>query len=274
MAKQAIQLIVNADDYGYFQCVSRGILELAADRKLTATGILANSPDLADQLAGLQQVPHLDIGVHLNLTHGRPLTSVMADKLAKHNGRFPSAYVMGLMILTGQIAIDDVRAEWRAQIDACHGGNLRFLNSHEHIHMLPELFSLSLELAHDYRIGHVRLTGSEWFFPTIFAGLVRNTVMQCLSLINRRRFNVQAYPLLGLSQSGKLNIEYLANLFASLVPGQTYELMCHPGYFDPKQVTDRKLTSYHEWENELSLLRSQQLQDLYQKHGIQLGQYE
>jgi hypothetical protein len=79
---------------------------------------------------------------------------------------------------------------------------------------------------------------------------------------------------LGLSQSGKLSIEYLANLFASLVPGQAYELMCHPGYFDPKQVTDRKLTSYHEWENELSLLRSQQLQDLYQKHGIKLGQYE
>ena len=36
-----LQLIVNADDYGYFPEVSRGIREVAAAGAVTATGILA-----------------------------------------------------------------------------------------------------------------------------------------------------------------------------------------------------------------------------------------
>ncbi len=60
-----IQLIINADDYGYFPCVSRGIIEAAQAGALTATGILANHPDLSTQLDWLDSVPHLDVGVHL-----------------------------------------------------------------------------------------------------------------------------------------------------------------------------------------------------------------
>ncbi|WP_223146731.1 carbohydrate deacetylase [Methylomonas albis] len=271
---QPIRLIVNSDDYGYYPSVSRGILELAADNKISATGILGNSPDLDHQLARLQEVPHLDVGVHLNLSHGRPLTAAMADKLAKHNGQFPSTYMMSLMILTGQVGVNDIRNEWRAQIEACRGRTIRFLNSHEHIHMLPVLFALTLELAQDYRVEHIRLTNPEWLLPIELAGLVRNTVMQCLTMINRLRFNVRTFPLLGIGQSGRLSLEYLASRFATLNPGWTYELMCHPGYFDATHITNRKLTSYHDWEGELRLLRSQEIQKLYQKYRIQLSHYE
>ena len=36
-----VYLIVNADDYGYFSCVSRGILDAVCDGIVTATGVLA-----------------------------------------------------------------------------------------------------------------------------------------------------------------------------------------------------------------------------------------
>ncbi|MSP28138.1 MAG: ChbG/HpnK family deacetylase [Methylococcales bacterium] len=55
-----IELIIHADDYGYFPCVSRGILEAAQSGSLTATGILANNPDLKTQLAWLDSAPQLD----------------------------------------------------------------------------------------------------------------------------------------------------------------------------------------------------------------------
>ena len=273
--RKPIQLIVNADDYGYFPGISRGILDAARSGKLTATGILANSPDLKVQLQWLDAVDSLDIGVHLNLTHRRPLTAAMAEKLSRWNGEFPGAYPMSLMILTGQVGINEVRAEWRAQIEACQGRKLVFLNSHEHIHMLPVLFPLILELAHEYRIPHVRLTQAEWLLPSGASALLRNMLLQSMHMINQLRFNtVQAPVLLGLNRSGKLDLAYLAKIFSKLTPGKTYELMCHPGHFHPSEISDRKLIAYHDWEQELALLHSPKLQDLYEKYGICLGHYQ
>src|SRR5437764_15069926 len=90
IAQPPVYLIVNADDYGYFPCVSRGIAAAAAMGAVTATGILANSPRLEEQIDWLRSSPRLDCGVHLNLTNGGPLTSAMARRLGRREGRFTS----------------------------------------------------------------------------------------------------------------------------------------------------------------------------------------
>lgn len=271
--RKSIQLIVNADDYGYFPGISRGILDAAASGALTATGILANSPDLKVQLKWLAKAESLSVGVHLNLTHGKPLTASMAEKLGRWQGQFPDAYVMTRLLLTGQIKTADVRAEWCAQIAACQGCKLMFLNSHEHIHMLPLLFPLALELAEQYRIAHVRLTRAEWLFPQRVSGLVRNTLMQIMQTVNQSASPKQTPIFLGLGQSGKLDLAYLSKIFARLQPGKTYELMCHPGYRVPGEIMDPKLLGYHDWEAELALLQSRDLRDLYKNFGIRLQSY-
>jgi predicted glycoside hydrolase/deacetylase ChbG (UPF0249 family) len=272
--REPIHLIINADDYGYFPCISLGILEAASSGALTATGILANSPDLKAQLEWLDSVKGLDLGVHLNLTFRQPLTSAMAEKLAHWEGCFPGAYSMSFMLLTGKISIKDVRIEWRAQIEACQRKNLLFLNSHEHIHMLPVLFPLVLELAQDYGIPRVRLTQAEWLTPFGVSSLVRNTLMQAMQTINRPLLKVQTPVFLGLSRSGKLDYDYLATIFAKLKPGQSYELMCHPGRFDPAEISDPRLMSYHDWNGELALLQSPKVHALYKKFGIRLSHYQ
>lgn len=273
MADAAIDLIINADDYGYYPCISKGILEAAHAGAITATGILANSPDLATQLAWLDGIDNLDLGVHLNLTYRQPLTAAMAGKLAQWQGNFPSAYAMSALLLTGKISLNDVRGEWRAQIEACRGKNLRFLNSHEHIHMLPILFPLALELAQDYGIPYLRLTQAEWRPPFGVSALIRNTLMQAMQAVNQRRLKAATPLFLGLSRSGKLDYDYLAAMFAKLKPGHSYELMCHPGRFDPAEISDPRLLSYHDWEGELALLLSPKVQALYEQYGIRLSHY-
>lgn len=275
LKRKPIYLIVNADDYGYFPCVSQGILDIARAGRLTATGILANSPDLAPQLVSLAAIDGLDIGVHLNLTSGRPLTQTMAEKLPQWQGCFPDAYRMSMMVLTGKIGIGAVRAEWQAQIDACRAGrDLSFLNSHEHIHMLPVLFKLVLQLAEENRIASVRLTRAEWLRPFGLSAVVRNGLIQCMQTVNQMRSGIRSPWFLGLGQSGKLDIEYLAKIFSKLKPGETYELMCHPGYFDPQQISEPGLLAYHDWEKEKALLLSPELQALYENFGIRLSHYQ
>jgi predicted glycoside hydrolase/deacetylase ChbG (UPF0249 family) len=273
MAKASIDLIINADDYGYYPCVSQGILAAAKSGSLTATGILANSPDLATQLQWLNGLESVDVGVHLNLTYGQPLTEIMANKLESRQGQFPNTYVMSGLLLTGKITLADVRTEWRAQIETCQAQNLRFLNSHEHIHMLPLLFPLVLELAKDYGIQYVRLTQAEWLAPFGLSALIRNALMQTMQGINQGHLKVKQPLFLGLSRSGKLDYDYLTTIFSKLKPGQSYELMCHPGRFDPTEISDAKLLAYHDWEGELALLQSPEVHDLYEKFGIRLSQY-
>ncbi len=274
IAREPIHLIINADDYGYYPCISKGILEAVSSGAVTATGIMANSPDLKTQLKWLSSFNNLDLGVHLNLTFRQPLTATITDKLAYWNGCFPNAYSMSWMLLTGKISIQDVRSEWSAQIEACQGQKLQFLNSHEHIHMLPVLFPLMLELAYKYAIPHVRLTQAEWIRPFGISALVRNTLMQAMQTINKPKLKVISPVFLGLSQSGKLDFNYLETIFSKLKPGQHYELMCHPGRFNAGEISDPKLVSYHDWDGELALLQSQEVYALYEKFGIRLSHYQ
>jgi predicted glycoside hydrolase/deacetylase ChbG (UPF0249 family) len=181
---------------------------------------------------------------------------------------------MSWMLLTGKISVQEVRIEWCAQIEACQQKSLLFLNSHEHIHMLPLLFPLTLELAREYAIPNVRLTQAEWLAPFGVSALIRNTLMQAMQTINKSRLTIKTPVFLGLSRSGKLDFDYLKTIFSKLKPGKSYELMCHPGRFDPNEISDPRLKSYHDWDGELALLQSPKVHALYEKFGIRLSHYQ
>lgn len=275
MMADCIRLIVNADDFGYFPCVSRGILQAARAGAVSATGVLANAPGLGEQIGWLSGCPDLDLGVHLNLTSRSPLTPRMAEKIKASGEEFPGVLAMARLILAGRIGLDLVREEWRAQIDTVkgHGVELRFLNSHEHIHMLPGLFPLALELAEEFGIAHVRLTRAEWMPPFRPGTIFRTLLMQAMEAFNRRRAVSRAAGFIGWSKSGKLDLAYLENRFRTLNPGGVYELMCHPGTYDSAQNIDSRILAYHRWEQELELLTGPEIRQLFQKYGILVVNY-
>ena len=78
---------------------------------------------------------------------------------------------------------------------------------------------------------------------------------------------------LGLEASGKLNMQYLQAAVPRLRAGQVYELMCHPGDFDPEEVSEPRLLRYHDWQGELRTLTSPALRELLDRHGIRLIGY-
>jgi hypothetical protein len=265
------QLIVNADDYGYFPGVSRGILALAERGRVTATGILANGPQSREQFGWLAEHPGLDVGVHLNLTWGRPLTSGMRRRLARYGGRFPGKYRMVLGVLGRGVLLREIGEEWGAQIHACqeHGLDLKFINSHEHLHMLPALFDLYCELAERLKIPFLRIVRPE---PTASVrGGFRSLVMRLLA--RGRAGTMRAPRFLGLGPSGRLNLPYLARLFPALEPDGCYELMCHPGLDDPAAQASRRLRAYHDWRGEQSLFGSDDFTALCAAYGVRLVRY-
>jgi predicted glycoside hydrolase/deacetylase ChbG (UPF0249 family) len=274
-ASEPAYLIVNADDYGYFRCVSRGILRSAAHGIVTATGVFATTAHFVEHAAWLRDYDALDVGIHLNLTDRDPLTTDMQKKLYRYAGRFPGKLAAAISVLTGAIKPAEVTVEWRAQIERCleSGLTVRFLNSHEHIHMLPPLFPVVRALAREYGIPHVRFPTAELFRRPSTGALFRGAVMRTLQTVNRRHADMPTAHFLGLEQSGKLDLGYLESRIARLQPGRVYELMCHPGHRDEEEVRDTRLLDYHDWEGELDTLTSPAVRELLRRHHVRVIGY-
>src|SRR5436190_158086 len=265
-------LIVNADDYGYFFSVSKGILRSATHGVVTATGVFANMAHFGEQAAWLRDCDALDAGVHLNLTAGTPLTSDLQKGLGRWSGRFAPKFAMAKAILAGSIKVDAVEIEWRAQIERCleHGLKLSFLNSHEHMHMLPSLFAVAKALASDYDIQHIRFPTSRLAWSSSPESLFRGAVIMALGAVDRRHKDSTTANFLGLETSGRLNMQYLQETLPQLRAGEVYELMCHPGDFDPQEVGDPRLLRYHDWQGELRTLTSPALRELLDHYGVRI----
>ena len=180
-----------------------------------------------------------------------------------------------MAILLKQLDVEDLLHEFKAQIRRCldSGLSLFFLNSHEHIHMLPQLYHKTLSLAERFRIPFVRYSDAEWRGAKGLASLVRNSAF---SVFNR--FNGGLKPdgtpiLLGVGESGQLSTEYLERAFRELPKGARAELMCHPGHFDPHEIQDVRLMQYHKWESELEVLKSDGFRTMVDRNGIRLARF-
>jgi predicted glycoside hydrolase/deacetylase ChbG (UPF0249 family) len=272
---QAPCLIVNADDYGYYDCVSRGILHASRWGIVTATGILATGKRFEHNCAWLKDHADLDLGVHLNLTDRAPLTPDMHKRLTRWQGHFPPKFAVAKAVMSGALPIANIRLEWRAQIERCldKGLTIRFINSHEHIHMLPPLFRLVGELGQEFAIAHIRLPTSDGLRNWKPGALIRDTLMKGLALLNRAELGHPAPAFLGMAESGRLSLAALRSLFPKLQSGGIYELMCHPGFRVDAEIDNLRLFDYHDWEGELTALSSPEAQALLDRHGIRLIGY-
>ncbi|WP_066187168.1 chitin disaccharide deacetylase [Gracilibacillus timonensis] len=145
-----MDILFNADDFGITKGVSNGIIQAHQHGVISSTTIMMNglAVDYAIDLA--KQCPSLDIGLHLILTSGKPLFSPTSS-LTNERGMFRFTnrfYEMDIPCL------DDVRDEWRAQIEAflATGLPLHHLDSHHHIHGWQPLKEIVIELADKYQI--------------------------------------------------------------------------------------------------------------------------
>lgn len=274
-SNQPVHLIVNADDFGYGFAVSRGITRAIQAGTVTATGVLANATRLAEQLQLLfESAPDVDLGVHLNLTFGRPISRGL-DQHLSGNGDFPGWNAMITGVMSRRIPIAAIEKEWRCQIERCleTGMQPRFLNSHEHVHMLPPLYALSYRLAEAYGIRQVRRVTADRLTVTPLAALFRVGLMTVLASFNRKTPPGPSPRLLGLAKSGKLDTGYYRRLFPTLKKGSYYELMCHPGYLDPREISDPRILRYHAWETELNSLLDPSFRELCSQYDIRLVGY-
>lgn len=267
-------LLVNADDYGYFPGVSRGIIDAHLNGIVTATGVLANGSSFLDDVNRLRSTPSLDAGVHLNLTFGRPLTAKMRKHHRVSDENFVSKLDFAKKFGLGKMPLEDIHDEWSAQIELCQENGLKlwFLNTHEHVHLFPSLFALTRRLAETYKIPHVRLPSARLSESSSPTAMIRALIVKSFAFLNSRKGRT-AVKFVGFGQSGKLSEHYLASLLRRLRPGEFYELMCHPGYGDDVGSEFSHLHAYHDWAQEMRTLTSPDLRSMCEEENVRIISY-
>ena len=152
-----LQLIVHADDFGLSEKVNEGILQAHRLGILTSASVMANGAAFEHAIEMWRSLPSLDLGIHLTLVEEQPvLDPAMVPSLVNETGQFyRHATIFAKRYFMGKIRLGEVRRELAAQINKVmsRGVTISHLDSHQHVHMLPQVLRVTLELAGEFGIG-------------------------------------------------------------------------------------------------------------------------
>jgi predicted glycoside hydrolase/deacetylase ChbG (UPF0249 family) len=140
------KLILCADDFGQNAKISEGILELAQSGRLSAVSCMVNGSDWPDDIEALKNCD-VQIGLHLNFTHGQPLTFACQMALGKN---FPSLaslllYQLGIKKIDQAIIYQEIEAQILKFKDDV-GFYPHFIDGHQHVHQLPFISEVLIEV--------------------------------------------------------------------------------------------------------------------------------
>jgi hopanoid biosynthesis associated protein HpnK len=286
------KLIVNADDFGLTDGVNRAILEGHNNGIITSTTLMANGMAFDSAVAASSTTPALGVGVHLNLTQGRPVTpaSQVPSIVTSDGSLYPGPGILARQILSRRVKAGDVETELRSQIEkvASSGIRITHLDSHKHIHLLPPVFNVVVKLAREYGIDCIRcpiehapgalgpLLSGQSGWPRMARQYLLSRGLSTLAGLQANKVTDAGLHrpehFYGLSQTGFLDATILAQLLRALPEG-TSEIMCHPGYVDEALMGTRTRLQV-EREAELDALTKKDIRELVREMGIELVSYD
>ena len=158
-------LIVNADDYNTDSERNRGILQAARDGMVTSVSVIAGMP-WDDTVIELKNILGRRIGLHLNLTQGKPLAAGLKT-LVNEYGFFYPRQTAWRKALLGTFDMKEVEEEFAAQIEHLTAAGITpdHIDGNNHIHVFPGIARVAGSLAQRYGISRIRLpqeTFSRW----------------------------------------------------------------------------------------------------------------
>ena len=248
--------MVNADDFGLSPGVNDGILEAHAAGVVSSVSVLVNAPGWEHAVATLRDAGSLDVGLHLNLTAGEPVSGGGHSLVHPRTGRFHGLAGLVARALTGRIDPVGVAEECDAQLARLRavGVHVTHIDSHRHVHALPGVWPGVVATARARGVAVVRVPvdrglggGRAWVKRRAIAAAWHVAARGVAPLRHADRFHGIAL------QDDPRFLSRLLALVDGLEPGVT-ELMVHPGrpdaalaawdgYVAPRAVELAALTS-------------------------------
>jgi len=238
------RLIVNADDFGLHAAVNRGIQAAHTAGIVSSTSLMAGGAAFGEAVQIARECPQLGVGVHLTLVGARPvLPATEVPSLVDGTGAFYGSYPLFLKrFLSGKIRLAEVERELAAQIEQVRLAGIQpsHLDSHQHLHVLPGIGGIVLDLARRFSIRAIRIPAEPVTFvgatPPALGRLVGRGGLTMLANLFRQHASAAGIRttdhFFGMLAGGQLTEAALLTILQQLPAGDT-EVMTHPGLADP-----------------------------------------
>jgi predicted glycoside hydrolase/deacetylase ChbG (UPF0249 family) len=235
-----VPIILCADDFAMTQGVSRAILELLEQGRISATSAMTSRPHWKDEARRLAAFSgKADLGLHLNLTCMEPAGPM---PLLAPAGRLPELGEVARKALKPAVQAE-IRAEIARQLDAFEAGIGHapdFIDGHQHVHALPGVRGeVIAEIVARYPKGSVWLRDPGDRAASIMArGLAVTKALSVKALaqgLARQAHRAGIPTNQGFSGFSRFDASasYADELSAALKrPGKRHLVMCHPGHVD------------------------------------------
>jgi len=204
------KLIVHADDFNLTRGVSRGIIKAHRTGVVTSTSIMVNGAGLAEAVALLRSCPKLDVGLHVTLSWGRPISPIESvPSLVDQRGNF------WLRHDTREAKPAELLSEVEAQFQALvrSGIHPSHLDSHHYLQDDPLVLEAMMTVAAREGLA-MRSTGES----------MRRTLAE-------RGIRCPVAFIGGFYDRGNVSLDNFLELLSNLPEGIS-EINCHPGEVD------------------------------------------
>lgn len=230
-----IELIVNADDFGYNSSVNEAVVRSFQQYLISSTSIMVNMSGFDDALQRLYAHPFLSnrAGLHLNITEGYSLSEEIrtCPRFCDSSGKFVYKWQQPLFYLHSQEQ-RAVYAELKAQMEKVIGAGILpiHLDSHHHIHTDWGILSLVIRLGKEYGVPRIRMTRNMGFRRRD-SGRIYKRLSKWLT----RKAGINSTDYFG-------DIDDLAVLMRSRsMGGKSIEVMVHPILNEQGEIMDHDL---------------------------------
>ncbi len=158
-----MRVIINADDFGYSHEINIAIQKAIEEKKISSTTIMANAPFYEEAVEIAKKFNGVSYGVHLNIIEFKPLTNgVVFSKynLIDNDGCFIEGAVFCIKDFPEELK-RAIKEEWTAQVLKVRksGIDISHIDSHQHVHAIPALQSILIELMEELDIQKCRRRG-------------------------------------------------------------------------------------------------------------------
>jgi len=269
-------IIINADDFGRHAEINRAVEEGLVHGCLRSATVMPGGAAFAGAIDIARRHEELGLGVHFTLVDGHPiLPPEEIPSLVGSEGDFlPDHTALLKRYLKGSINLEEVRRELAAQLQKVEatGIPISHVDSHQHMHTLPGIIDIVLDLAARAGIRAVR-TPLTPLFAGAFGGLGQLVGRLGLSTLARlaackahRRGLLTPDNFAGIVAGEAVSEGELLHLIAHLPQGTT-EVMMHPGM--KNDVLQEDSGWQHDFEAELAAILSPRVGEALRKAEVE-----
>ena len=273
------KFIFNADDFGMSKANNRAVLEGYNNGFLSAASLCANGKAFNAAVNEiLPECPDLGMGVHLNIIEGKSLTEVAM--LTNSKRRFNKGFGAILLNPNLQKFLYQVEQEFRAQIETVKRyTTIDHLDSHVHVHAIPNIFKIVCKLAQEYDIPYVRTQYEEFYIiPSLKKHLSLKYPLNIIKIILLNNFTSQNKKILsqynlktndyilGVGYTGMMDSDAIAFGLEETEGDCVVEALIHPSNYIKAKIDQH----YREFK----ITQDKALEDKIKRLGFEITNYK